>query len=121
MRGDSTSEIMTPMVGEGISMVSAISQVLLATLFAYDGWIFVGALAGEMKNPSKHLPIAIVGGISVVMAVYLLINVAYLFVVPASELAMSNAPATLAANKLFGSMGAKVISVGILILSLIHI
>lgn len=115
MRGDSTSEIMTPMVGEGISMVSAISQVLLATLFAYDGWIFVGALAGEMKNPSKHLPIAIVGGISVVMAVYLLINVAYLFVVPASELAMSNAPATLVANKLFGSMGAKVISVGILI------
>ena len=36
MNGDSTSEIMTPMVGEGISMVSAISQVLLATLFAYD-------------------------------------------------------------------------------------
>lgn len=115
MKGDSTSPIMTPMVGEGISTVSAISQVLLATLFAYDGWIFVGALAGEMKNPSKHLPIAIVGGISVVMAVYLLINVAYLFVVPASELAMSNAPATLVASKLFGSMGAKVISVGILI------
>ena len=115
IQGDSTSPIMTPMVGEGISIVSAISQVLLATLFAYDGWIFVGALAGEMKNPSKHLPTAIVGGISVVMAVYLLINVAYLYVVPASELAMSAAPATLVANKLFGSVGAKVISIGILI------
>lgn len=114
-KGDSTSAIITPIVGEGTNTFSAISQVLLATLFAYDGWIFVGALAGEMKNPSKHLPIAIVGGISVVMAVYLLINVAYLFVVPASELAMSNAPATLVASKLFGSMGSKVISVGILI------
>lgn len=115
IKGDSTSTIMTPMVGEDVKTVSAISQVLLATLFAYDGWIFVGALAGEMKNPSKHLPIAIVGGIFAVMSVYLLINVAYLFVVPASELAMSKAPATLVANKLFGSLGAKVISVGILI------
>ncbi|SCI21371.1 MULTISPECIES: APC family permease [unclassified Romboutsia] len=115
IKGDSTSSIMTPMVGEGINIVSAISQVLLATLFAYDGWIFVGALAGEMKNPSKHLPTAIVGGISAVMAVYLLINVAYLYVVPAAELSMSAAPATLVASKLFGSVGAKVISIGILI------
>ena len=115
IKGDSTSTIMTPMVGENVNIVSALSQVLLATLFAYDGWIFVGALAGEMKNPSKHLPIAIVGGISVVMAIYLLINVAYLFVVPASELAISSAPATLVAAKLFGNMGAKVISVGILV------
>ena len=79
--------MMTPMVGEGISMVSAISQVLLATLFAYDGWIFVGALAGEMKNPSKHLPIAIVGGISVVMVVYLINKCSLLCVVTASEIA----------------------------------
>ncbi len=115
MKGDSTSTIMTPMVGEGVNAISALSQVLLATLFAYDGWIFVGALAGEMKNPSKHLPMAIIGGISAVMAVYLLINVAYLFVVPASELAVSSAPATLVASKLFGNIGAKIISVGILI------
>ena len=106
MKGDATSTIMTPMVGEGVNAISALSQVLLATLFAYDGWIFVGALAGEMKNPSKHLPMAIIGGISAVMAVYLLINVAYLFVVPASELAVSSAPATLVASKLFGNIGA---------------
>ena len=77
MKGNSSQSMMTPLVGESVNIVSALSQVLIATLFAYDGWIFVGALAGEMKNPSKHLPIAIVGGISVVMAIYLLINVAY--------------------------------------------
>ncbi|MGL5328001.1 MAG: APC family permease [Peptostreptococcaceae bacterium] len=115
MNGKPSEPIMTPMVGEGVNTISAISQVVLATLFAYDGWIFVGALAGEMKNPSKHLPMAIIGGISIVMAVYLLINVAYLFVVPASELANSNAPATVVAKELFGEGGAKVISVGILI------
>ncbi|WP_042275996.1 APC family permease [[Clostridium] dakarense] len=116
IKGDSSSQIITPFVGEGVNVVSAISQVLIATLFAYDGWIYVGALAGEMKNPSKHLPTAIVGGISIVMAVYLMINVAYLFVIPASQMApVGAAPATLVAQKLFGASGAKIISIGILI------
>lgn len=107
--------MMTPLVGEGANIISVLSQILIATLFAYDGWIYVGALAGEMKNPSKHLPMAIVGGISLVMAVYLIINVAYLRVVPASEMALVSAPATLVASKLFGPVGAKLISIGILI------
>lgn len=116
IKGDTSSQILTPFVGEDINVVNAISQVLIATLFAYDGWIYVGTLAGEMKNPSKHLPMAIVGGISVVMAVYLLINVAYLLVIPASQMAPEGtAPATLVAQKLFGQSGAKVISIGILI------
>lgn len=115
IKGEPSTDIMTPLVGENTNMVSAISQVLIATLFAYDGWIYVGALAGEMKDPAKHLPKAIVGGISLVMGVYIIINVAYLCVVPASEMAAVSAPATLVASKLFGESGAKVISVGILI------
>ncbi|RDY24447.1 amino acid permease [Romboutsia maritimum] len=115
IKGDSSTGIITPFVGEGTNLVESISQVLIATLFAYDGWIYVGALSGEMKNPSKHLPMAIVGGISIVMSVYLIINVAYLMVVPASEMASVSAPATLAAKQMFGSSGSKIISVGILI------
>ncbi len=115
IKGDSSSSMVTPLVGEGINIVTALSQVLIATLFAYDGWIYVGLLAGEMKKPSKHLPMAIVGGISIVMIVYLIINVAYLRVVTASEMAVVSAPATLVANKLFGISGAKLISLGILI------
>ncbi|MCI9062551.1 APC family permease, partial [Romboutsia sp.] len=115
MKGDSAAPMITPLVGEGSNIISVLSQVLIATLFAYDGWIYVGTLAGEMKNPSKHLPMAIVGGISLVMAVYLIINVAYLRVVSASEMALVSAPATLVASKLFGSIGAKLISIGILV------
>ena len=115
IKGDSAAPMMTPLVVEGANIISVLSQILIATLFAYDGWIYVGALAGEMKNPSKHLPMAIVGGISLVMAVYLIINVAYLRVVPASEMALVSAPATLVASKLFGPVGAKLISIGILI------
>ena len=115
IKGESSAPMMTPLVGEGTNVKAALSQVLIATLFAYDGWINVGSLAGEMKNPSKHLPMAIVGGISLVMAVYLVINVAYLNVATASEMAGVSAPATLVANKLFGTIGAKIISIGILI------
>ncbi|MGO1043967.1 APC family permease [Clostridioides difficile] len=110
-----SSEILNPFVGDGVSVSSALGQVLIATLFAYDGWINVGAISGEMKSPEKDLPRAIVGGLSLVMAVYIIINIAYLWVVPASELATVTSPATLVATKLFGNLGGKVITVGILI------
>ncbi|MEG1483641.1 APC family permease [Clostridium sp.] len=114
IKGSSTS-IFDPMVGPGVNAVTTLGQVLIATLFAYDGWINVGAIAGEMKNPGKDLPKAIVGGLSLVMAVYIAINVAYLWIAPASELASVTSPASLVATKIFGPIGGKLISIGILI------
>ena len=93
--------IFEPIVGPGASVAGSLGQVLIATLFAYDGWINVGAIAGEMKEPGKDLPKAIVGGISIVMAVYIVINLAYLWVAPASELAQATAPACTCCRKNF--------------------
>ena len=107
--------ILDPMVGQGKTVAGTLGQVLIATLCAYDGWINVGAIAGEMKNPGKDLPRAIVGGLSVVMAVYIVINIAYLWVAPASELATATAPAALVAQRIFGPIGGKLITIGILI------
>lgn len=115
IKGNGANPILTPMVGEGVSTGGIIGSLLVAVLFAYDGWINVGALAGEMKNPGKDLPKAIVGGLSLVMAVYLLINVAYLWVLPASELAQYASPASAVAEAIFGPFGGKFITVGILI------
>lgn len=114
IKGNSTP-IFNPLVGEGVNITTTAGKVLIATLFAYDGWINVGAIAGEMKDPGKDLPIAIVGGLSLVMAVYLAINIAYLWMAPASELATVTSPASLVATKLFGNIGGKLISAGILI------
>lgn len=61
------------------------------------------------------MPKAIVGGLSLVMAVYLLINVAYLWVLPANELAQYSSPASAVAEAIFGPFGGKFITVGILI------
>ena len=114
VKGEGSNPIVTPLVASDVSPFAIIGQVLIAILFAYDGWINVGALAGEMKNPGKDLPKAIVGGLSAVMAVYLIISVAYLWVLPANELTVAN-PAAAIAAKLFGDMGGKIVTAGILI------
>lgn len=113
--GEGNNPIVTPVTAEGISPMAVIGQVLIAILFAYDGWINVGALAGEMKNPGKDLPKAIVGGLAAVMAVYLIINVAYLWVLPADQLATFSNPAAAVATALFGPVGGKIVTGGILI------
>ena len=56
---------------------------VLATLFAYDGWILIANLGGEMKNPQKVLPQAIILGITIVLTIYTLITVGILRFIPA--------------------------------------
>ena len=115
IKGSGDNPVMSPLVAEGISPMGIIGQLLVAILFAYDGWINVGAIAGEMKNPGKDLPKAIIGGLSIVMAIYVVINLAYLWVLPASELAQYASPASIVAEKIFGPVGGKLINVGILV------
>ena len=115
IKGNGNNPIVQPMVAEGLSPMSVIGQVLIAILFAYDGWINVGAIAGEMKNPGKDLPKAIVGGLSLVMAVYVVINLAYLWVLPADQLMNYASPASAVAEQIFGPMGGKFVTVGILV------
>ena len=115
IKGGGDNPIMNPLVAEGISPMGVIGQLLVAILFAYDGWINVGAIAGEMKNPGKDLPKAIIGGLSIVMAINVVINLAYLWVLPASELAQYASPASIVAEKIFGPVGGKLINVGILV------
>lgn len=103
-------------VGSGMTAHMGMGAAILATLWAYDGWMLVGYVAGEMKNPGKHLPIAIVGGLSIVTAAYLLVNLALLHVLPAHEIArLGTDTAGTAAKLLMGEAGGKIISIGILI------
>ena len=107
--------VLRPLVGEGVGAAGALGSTLLAVLFAFEGWTNVGAIAGEMRNPARDLPRAIVGGVSIIMAVYLAINVAYLWVLPANELMVLESPAAAVAEHLFGSVGGSIIKCGIVI------
>ena len=115
VKGSGQNPIFSPIVGEGVNAGNALSSLLLAVLFAFEGWTNVGAIAGEMKNPGKDLPLAIVGGVSAIMAVYFVINLAYLWVLPAATLAATATPAADVATAIFGEVGGKIIAVGIMI------
>lgn len=72
--GNGTVQLLPIEAGKDVSFAQGLSSALLATLFAYDGWLGVGAMAGEMKRPEKDLPKAIILGLSFVTIVYLLIK-----------------------------------------------
>lgn len=113
--GSGDNAIFTPMVGEGKNAGAVLGSTLLAVLFAFEGWTNVGAIAGEMKNPGRDLPRAIVGGVSIIMAVYFVINMAYLWVLPADQLMTLESPAAAVAQQIFGPTGGLLIKVGIII------
>lgn len=100
----------------GAAETAGMGAAVLATLWAYDGWINVSFVAGEMKNPARELPRAIIIGLGIVIVAYLSVNIALLHLLPASEIALlGNRAAGTAAGLLFGEMGGRLISVGILI------
>lgn len=93
-------------VFEGPVAWSGVGIGLVAVLWAYDGWENLTALAGEIRNPQKSLPIALIGGTLVVIAVYLIINAAYLRALPFPALATSQSVAADAAVTVLGRAGA---------------
>ena len=88
---------------------------MLGTLWAYDGWVGVGNIAGELKNPKKDIPKSIIFGLVVIIIVYVLFNLAIINIIPISEVIKSNKVASDAATILFGKSGSLFIAAGILI------
>lgn len=89
---------------------------LIAVLWAYDGWADATYVAGEVKDPERALPRALVGGFAAVVGVYLLLNGAYLYVLPLQEMAASDLVAARAATVVLGGAGGSVVA-GLVILS----
>lgn len=88
---------------------------ILGTLWAYDGWIGVTNMAGELKNPAKELPKSIILGVVSVIFVYALVNAAMLNVLPMEQIISSVRPTSDVATALFGNSGAAFITAGIMI------
>jgi amino acid transporter len=100
----------TPLVPEGSFSFSAFGLALVAVLWAYDGWEDVTFVGGEVKNPGRALPLAIVVGTLAVVVIYLLTNLAYLAVLPVGEIRQSQLVAADVASRLIGPAGVVLIS-----------
>lgn len=92
---------------------------LVAALWAYDGWNDLNQVAGEIRRPERSIPIALIVGVAIVGALYILMNAAVQFVMPASAIANSERPASDAAALVMGSLGASMVSVGMAVSMLV--
>ena len=82
----------------GLGFIGAFFAAMMAAFWAYEGWNTVGFLGGEIKNPYKNIPRALTYGTLFVIALYMLVNFAYVFVFPAEKfVAIHNAENQIAA------------------------
>ncbi len=88
---------------------------LTAALWAYDGWSDVSQMAGEVKDPQRSMPLALIGGVAIVGALYMLTNAAIQYVMPAAVIAVADRPAADALQLVAGHFGAALVSVGMAI------
>lgn len=94
---------------------SSFGSALLPVLFAYSGWFYINNIAGEIRDPQRNIPRALVLGMLTCTACYLLANYAYLHVLGHAGLATSTAPAAELMQRAFGPAGAVLIGAGIAI------
>ena len=99
-------------------VTGSLAGALLPVLFAFSGFSYLNNLAGEVRDPQRTLPRALVVGMLVVITAYVLVNYAYLAVLGHDGLANSHAPAADVMSRVFGAAGAKLIAVGIAISTL---
>ncbi|HET7712389.1 MAG TPA: APC family permease [Thermoanaerobaculia bacterium] len=92
-----------------LSVFVAYILALQAVIYTYDGWAAVIYFSEEVKNPRRDIPRSMFGGLAAVMIIYLLINIAFLRVVPIGTIAGQDLAAATVAHFLFGSRGEVVI------------
>ena len=85
---------------------------LIAALWAYDGWSDVTQMAGEVQQPQRSLPLALIGGVAIVGSLYMLTNAAIQYVMPAPAIAAADRPAADALRLIAGNWGAGLVSIG---------
>ena len=109
-----TAQSFSMPVGD-VAAGAGFGAAMLGTLWAYDGWVGVGNIAGELKNPKKDIPKSIIFGLIVIIIVYVLFNLSIINIVPIKDVINSNKVASDAATILFGKSGSLFIAGGILI------
>jgi APA family basic amino acid/polyamine antiporter len=107
-----------PILASGWPLLVAFMIGLQAVIYTVDGWDGIIYFSGEVKDPGRDVPRAIFGSVFSIMAIYLLLNAAVLYVLPINEIAGNIFALGLAANRVFGSLGDPIIR-SIMIVSLL--
>ena len=103
----------TDVVGGGFNL-NSFGVALIACLLAYDGWVQLSFVAGEIRNPQRNVLFALAFGSIACIAIYLLANIAYLRVLPIPEIAASEHVGATVAERALGAGGGRLVSLIIL-------
>ncbi len=113
-KGNTANFFVPAPAGFSLALVGKFGVALVAALWAFKGWEASSFSSGELRNPTRDLPLGIFIGTSLVIALYVLTNLAYLYAFPVGELAKSSRIAADAMNFAIGPVGATIIAVLIL-------
>jgi len=92
--------------------IAGFMAALVAALWAYDGWNDLNQVAGEISNPGRNIPIALIVGVATVGALYVFVNAGVQYVLAAPAIAASPRPASDAVAAVIGGLGASIVSAG---------
>ena len=120
------SNLATPTGTAEWTGLSVFGVAMLAALWGYDGWNNMPMAAGEVRNPGRNIPFALIVGMIIVMMIYCLTNLAYFYALPFNEVATSNSTqfrealpvASKAAQSFLGDYGGRLIAVAFVISAL---
>jgi APA family basic amino acid/polyamine antiporter len=99
--------------------VAGFFAALVAALWAYDGWNDLNMVAGEIRDPQRNIPLSLIWGVATVGALYILVNAAVQYAMPAASVAASARPAADTVALALGAAGASLVSIGIAISMLV--
>lgn len=108
----------TPGLPAGLAWFGAVMLALQGVIYTYDGWSGPLYFGEEVENPGRNIPRAMIGGVLTVIAIYLLLNLAFLYVVPMSRMVDEPFVAGVAAEAVFGPRGDVIIR-SIMVLSVL--
>ncbi len=97
--------------------LAAFGVATVSALWAYDGWNNLNMVAGEVENPQRNVPRALILGTLLVIGVYALTNLAYFYVLPPADAAATSTVAADAARRVLGGAGGSFVAVGVMISS----
>ncbi len=99
----------------GSALLPAIGVAMIATLWSYDGWANLTFIGGEVRNPQRNIPLALGVGTLLVIVIYVLTNLAYLYVMPIGAIAGSNRVAADMMDRVLPGYGGGLISLAVML------
>lgn len=106
------AHVVTP---SGMALVLAFAAAMSGAFWAYDGWNNITYVAGEIKDPKRNIPRALMIGTVIIIAVYVLVNLAYLYVLPIDAMASSSLVASDMALSVLGASGSAFVAAAVMV------